>query len=113
MNQYSTEKRSIFVYGTGPMVVPTDTPEPTDTPGLPATPEPTDTPVPDGLVGDVDCSGSVNAIDAALNLQFIAGLLGSLSCPENADTNGDGDINSIDAALILQLSAGLIGSLPP
>ena len=85
----------------GPMIIPTDTPEPTDTP------------VPGGLVGDVDCSGSVNAIDAALILQFVAGLLGSLPCPDGADTNGDGSVNSIDAALILQFSAGLVPSLPP
>jgi hypothetical protein len=84
--------------------------KPTSTPTPPGA---TNTPPPGGVTGDVDCSGSVNAIDAALILQFVAGLLGSLPCPDAADTNGDGNINSIDAALILQFSAGLIGSLSP
>ena len=66
-----------------------------------------------GDVGDANCDGSVNAIDAALVLQFNAGLLGSLPCEDAADVNGDGDITSVDAALILQFTAGLLGSLPP
>jgi alpha-tubulin suppressor-like RCC1 family protein len=101
-----------------PQPAATDTPTPTDAPSISTdTPQPaaTNTPAspPAGLIGDVDGSGSVNAIDAALILQFVAGLLDSLPCPQNADTNGDGNVNSIDAALILQFSAGLIGSLPP
>lgn len=62
--------------------------------------------------GDVDCGGSVSAIDAALILQHAAALLGSIPCPQNADVNGDGSENAIDATLILQLSAGLIDHLP-
>ncbi|MCH8064694.1 MAG: hypothetical protein IIC90_02565, partial [Chloroflexi bacterium] len=41
------------------------------------------------------------------------GLVGSLSCEENADANEDGSVNSIDAALILQHIAGLLPTLPP
>ena len=67
----------------------------------------------EGAVGDVNCSGNVDAIDAALILQLTAGLVGSLSCQENADANEDGGVDSIDAALILQLTAGLLPSLPP
>ena len=55
----------------------------------------------------------MNAIDAALLLQFGAGLFQFLLCEENADTNLDGFINSIDAALILQFVAGLLATLPP
>ena len=76
-----------------------------------ATPVPT--PTPEGLVGDANCNGSVDAIDAALVLQFSAGLVYTLSCQENADANEDGSLNAIDAALILQLTAGLLPSLPP
>ncbi|MCH8008275.1 MAG: hypothetical protein IIC91_05365 [Chloroflexi bacterium] len=63
--------------------------------------------------GDADCSGEVNAVDAALVLQLVAGLVGSLSCEANADANGDGSVNAIDAALILQFTAGLVDQLPP
>ncbi len=64
-----------------------------------------------GSVGDVDCSGDVTAIDAALTLQMVAGLVTSLPCSENADVNGDGMIDAIDAMLILQFVAGLLPSL--
>ena len=64
-----------------------------------------------GLLGDANCNGSVNAIDAALILQISAGLIGELSCEGNADTNENGSIDSIDAALVLQFVAGLLGSL--
>lgn len=62
----------------------------------------------DDVLGDVDCGGTINSIDAALVLQFGAALLDSLPCAQNADTSGDGVTNSIDASLILQYSAGLI-----
>jgi hypothetical protein len=58
--------------------------------------------------GDVDCSGSVNSIDAALVLQLSAALLDELPCPQNGDVSNDGRTNSLDAALILQHVAGLI-----
>jgi oligosaccharide reducing-end xylanase len=66
-----------------------------------------------GRIGDVDCDGDIDAIDAALLLQRSAGLLMTLRCQQNADTNGDGSVNSIDAALVLQLVAGYLDSLPP
>ncbi len=123
----------VDVVGFGPKPTatstPTDTPSPTPTPTQ--TPTATDTPTPSptlaatatstptpsptttpSLIGDVSCDGVINSIDAALVLQFDAGLIPSLACEQGADVNGDGNINSLDAALILQLDAGLIPSLP-
>ena len=60
------------------------------------------------LLGDADCSGHVDSRDALLVLQFEAGLLGSLPCPDLADVNEDGRVDSIDAGLIKQIDAGLI-----
>lgn len=67
------------------------------------------------LIGDANCDGTVNRIDAAIVLQFSAGLITSVPCPQNVDVNNDGAINSVDAALILQYVAGLIpwlGAVP-
>ncbi|MCH7718986.1 MAG: hypothetical protein IIB21_05900, partial [Chloroflexi bacterium] len=66
-----------------------------------------------GPIGDANCDGLVSSIDAALVLQFVAGLLSALACEDAADADGDGNLSSIDAALILQYSAGLLSSLPP
>ncbi len=60
----------------------------------------------------MNCDSTVNAIDAALILQFDAGLLSSLPCSQNVDVNHDGHVNSLDALLVLKYSAGLIGTLP-
>jgi len=88
----------------------TATPTVTDTPIPTATPTSTPTPVIEP--GDVNGDGNVSAIDAALILQFEAGLLNSLPYPLSADVNVDGDINSVDAALVLQFTAGLLSTLP-
>ena len=64
-------------------------------------------------VGDASCDETVNAIDAALILQSIAGLLNALPCEDNGDANQDGSIDAIDAALVLQFVAGLVANLPP
>ena len=100
-----------------PTSTPTFTPTSTSTPTTPPTDTPpptaTDTPPAAGILGDVDCNQFVTAIDAALLLQFGAGLFPSLACGENADVNLDGSSNSIDVALILQLIAGLLSNLPP
>ncbi|MDZ4278307.1 MAG: dockerin type I repeat-containing protein [Dehalococcoidia bacterium] len=63
--------------------------------------------------GDVDCSGFLSSVDAALILQFHAALVDTLPCEQNADANRDGVINSIDAALLLQFNAWDPPKLPP
>jgi hypothetical protein len=118
--------------GTGGGCTPTATPTgtvhpatPTRTP--PATATATRTPTPPaatatatrtvtatavpGICGDVDGDRSVSSIDAALVLQYTAGLLETLRQPDGADVNNDGMINSIDVALILQNTAGLPANL--
>jgi len=80
-------------------------PTPTPTP----TPTTTPTPTPSGN-GDANGDGATNSIDAALALQYAAGLLPSIN--PRSDVNGDGMTNAIDAALILQYAAGLLHSLP-
>ncbi len=67
---------------------------------------------PSGAIGDVNCDGVVDEIDAQFVLQYEAGLIAVLPCLNSGDVNGDGAVNSIDALLILQLNVGLIGRLP-
>ena len=73
------------------------------------TPTPTALPYPSG---DANCSHNVDSIDAAVVLQFAAGLVQSLPCQSVADVNHSGNVDSIDALLILQFVAGLLHSLP-
>ncbi|MCH7699648.1 MAG: hypothetical protein IH865_11980 [Chloroflexi bacterium] len=103
-----------------PNAPPTWTPEPTWTPSPTGTSEPTatesSTPTPPATPrlqpGDTNCDGSVDPLDAALILQFVARLISGLPCPDGGDPSGDGVVDATDAALILQLSAGLIDALP-
>jgi len=61
--------------------------------------------------GDANCDGVKNSLDAAIVLQYAAGLLDDLPCLTSADANGDGRVDAIDAALILQYDAGLLDEL--
>ncbi len=63
--------------------------------------------------GDVNCSTTADSVDAALVLQYDAGLVVLMGCFHLGDVNADGAKNAIDAALILQYEAGLIDSLVP
>jgi hypothetical protein len=58
-------------------------------------------------LGDSNCGGTTDPIDATLDLQLVAALIDTVPCEMNADFNGDGAITVIDATLTLQLSAGL------
>lgn len=68
---------------------------------------------PGNVLGDVNCDGVVDSIDAVFVLWFNAGVLGILPCAKNADANQDGLINSLDALVILQFHAFLLPGLPP
>jgi hypothetical protein len=59
------------------------------------------------VMGDVNCSGTVNAIDALGVLRKSAGL-SAPPCSGNGDLNCNGVQNSVDALLILRVSAGLM-----
>ena len=63
-------------------------------------------------LGDLDCDGFINSIDALLILQFKAFIHVS-ACPWNGNIDNNDTVDSIDAALLLQFIAGLISTLPP
>jgi hypothetical protein len=66
-----------------------------------------------GNAGDANCDLEVDATDAALVLQYDAGLIAGFQECADPDADADQMINSIDAQLILQYSAGFIDGLPP
>ncbi len=57
---------------------------------------------PDFMIGDADCNGSVNSIDAAVVLQLAARQVTQIPCAGFANVNLDAFINSLDSLLILQ-----------
>jgi hypothetical protein len=61
----------------------------------------------------VNDDGAITAIDAALALQYNAGLLGALPNPNDADVDQNDLIDPLDALLILQYVAGQLPTLPP
>lgn len=62
------------------------------------------------LLGDVNGDGWVDSLDAALILQYDAGIKEDLSdsALKAADVNGDDWVDSIDASMILRYDAGII-----
>lgn len=83
---------------------PTNTPLPDST----ATPTPTSPPSSGPASGDVNCDGRTSSIDAALVLQYSAGLVDTLPCLDQGDILDDDVVNALDAAVILQLAAHLL-----
>ena len=108
-----------------PSPFPTETVTPVATLPMPPSPAPSETATsvptstaalaptatPSGLLGDVNDDGRIDPIDAALVLQFSAGILPVLPTFDRGDVNQDGTVNAIDAALILQFAAGLLTTL--
>ena len=101
----------VWQIGVEPNVTPTPTSP--NAPTATRTPTRTPTPSPSGAAGDANCNGAPDSVDAALILQYGAGLTSSLPCPGAADANRDGRIDALDAALVLQFVGGLITALPP
>jgi CSLREA domain-containing protein len=90
---------------------PTATPTPSSAPP-PAGSTATPTPAP-ALLGDANGDGAIDSRDAALVLQYSAGLIVFVVFPDSWDVNRDGAVDSRDASLILQYAAGLIDTWPP
>lgn len=87
---------------------PTPSPSPTPMPTATATPPP------GGWGGDVDCSGTVNALDALVLLRVIGGLDVNLpiGCAFHGDVNCDADVNAADALDVMRYVAGLEVTVP-
>ncbi len=62
----------------------------------------------ESMMGDVNCSDTLNSIDALGVLRVSANLFPKPPCAGNGDINCNGFINSIDALIILRASAALI-----
>lgn len=63
-------------------------------------------------LGDPNCDGVKNSLDALAILQVVAGVIQNVTCSQNSDVNGDGAGDSADAMVILQYAGGLLPSLP-
>lgn len=119
-----TSEFSNCVQVTGETGTPTPTPTPTPvgqtptpTPTATPTPTPTGTPGPELVVGDVDCDGDADAVDALQVLRHLAALsvnqnppcpgIGTEVASLFGDVDCDGDVDAVDALTILRHVAGL------
>ncbi|MBE6902200.1 MAG: hypothetical protein E7478_06970 [Ruminococcaceae bacterium] len=59
------------------------------------------------ILGDMDNSMSINAVDASLILRWVTGLV-TFNDPMKADIDGNGTVTAIDASYILKLIVGLV-----
>ncbi|MBC8313108.1 MAG: hypothetical protein H8E33_02545, partial [Candidatus Cloacimonetes bacterium] len=66
------------------------------------------------IYGDVNGDENVSSYDAALTLQYSAGLISDWTNDQifAADVDGNSEIQAYDASLILQYSAGIIDEFP-
>ena len=85
-----------------------ETPTPTPSPTPTATPVPT---ARQGLCGDVDCNGVVNAADALGILRWLTEADANVACIGWGYVNCDGQLDVVDAMVILRYSAGLLTNL--
>jgi hypothetical protein len=64
-------------------------------------------------LGDGNCDGRVDSLDALLAIQLFLQLILGLSCQYLADVNENGNVGPLDALQILQYAAGLIDEFIP
>jgi parallel beta-helix repeat protein len=85
----------------------TATPTPSPTPSRTPTPTPSSsvTPTPTGVLGDADCSGTVDMNDVLAALSDFAGVEPGADCQDNADADCDGDVDPLDALRIARYAA--------
>lgn len=69
------------------------------------------TPVPIAC-GDVNCDGSVNALDALGIIRFLVFATPVADCISKGWVNCDGKLNQIDALVILRYTGGLPLNIP-
>jgi hypothetical protein len=68
---------------------------------------------PEGLWGDVDGDGDVDATDALTMMRFVMDLIPEEEiCAGQCNVNGDDDYSLVDALLIMRKVMGLIDSFP-
>jgi hypothetical protein len=103
---FTAERSFTVVAGTTPGATSTPSPTSTPTPSRTSTPTATPTPAAGCSAGDVNADGTLDARDAQLLLQYVAGLLGALPCPAGGDVDGDGGIDAMDEQAVLQRIAG-------
>jgi len=65
------------------------------------------------FLGDVNCDGTANSIDALSILWFDARLISTLACIGDGDVNADGFVNAEDASLLIQFCPCPLKRLPP
>ncbi len=65
------------------------------------------------IVGDADCDGDADAVDALHVLRNVAGLPANANCLANANVKCDDGMTAVDALLILRYVAQLAVNLPP
>jgi Tol biopolymer transport system component len=62
--------------------------------------------------GDADCNGSVDAVDALMDLRYVAGLSSNGCVPVAGNVKCDDGVDAVDALFILRFVAGLPVTLP-
>ncbi len=98
---------TLYGTGSGTQATPDPTSAPTTVPTVAPTPAPTIPSCP-CTIGDSNCSGQTDIIDALLAAQYYVGLAPATITVCAADTDRDGDVDIVDALRIAQCYVGII-----